>query len=111
MYQTCSFSCHQEENSREDGQIHIRKNQEEIDCKFECAGMFMNLVAKILCYCVSTNGIHITTVILFALIVEAQDLSDQAIVLCSEKLIVNQLTALYQQIDNVWQHTVDRYRR
>ena len=39
--------------------------------------------------------------ILFAQIVEARDLSDQAIVLCSEKPIVNQLTTLYQQIDNV----------
>ena len=66
----------------------------------------MNLVAKILCYCVSTYGIHFTTVIPFALIVEAQDLSDRATVLCSGKPIVNQLTALRQQIDDVWQHSL-----
>ena len=46
----------------------------------------MNLVAKILCYCVSTSGIHITTVILFAVIVEAQDLSDQVCVVDACKI-------------------------
>ena len=54
--------------------------------------------------------IHITTVILFALIIEAHDLSDRAIVLCSRKVIVNQLTALYQQIDNVWQHSLSTHK-
>ena len=40
-------------------------------------------------YSESTYGIHITTLILFALIVEAQDLYDRAIVLSSEKPIVH----------------------